>query len=177
MTIRAFEDVHPQLAKDVYVDDMALVLGDVEIGENSSIWPFSVVRGDVNAIRIGARSNLQDNCVVHVSHDSYYLPGGYATIIGDEVTVGHQVILHGCQIGNRCLIGMGSVVMDGVTIEAETILGAGSIVTEDKTLAGGYLWLGRPARRMRELTQAERDQLLYSAQHYVRLKDRHLSSR
>lgn len=177
MTIRAFEERHPQLAKDVYVDDLALVLGDVEIGPDSSIWPFSVVRGDVNSIRIGARSNLQDNCVVHVSHDSYYSPGGYATVIGDEVTVGHQVILHGCQVGNRCLIGMGSVVMDGVTIEPETILGAGSIVTQDKTLSGGYLWLGRPAKRIRALTQAEREQLLYSAQHYVRLKNRHLNSR
>jgi len=177
MTIRAFEDIHPQLAKDVYIDDLALVLGDVQIGADSSIWPFSVVRGDVNSIRIGARSNLQDHCVVHVSHDSVYLPGGVATVIGDEVTVGHQVILHGCQIGNRCLIGMGSVVMDSVVIEPETILGAGSIVTEGKTLSGGYLWLGRPARRIRALSQTEREQLLYSAQHYVRLKDRHLNSR
>ena len=177
MTIRAFEDNHPQLANDVYVDDMALVLGDVQVGADSSIWPFSVVRGDVNSIRIGARSNLQDNCVVHVSHDSYYLPGGHATVIGDEVTVGHQVILHGCQIGDRCLIGMGSVVMDGVVIEPETILGAGSIVTENKILEGGYVWLGRPAKRIRPITDAERKHLLYSAQHYVRLKDRHLSSR
>lgn len=177
MTLRALEDIHPQLAEGVYVDDLALVVGDVYIGEDSSIWPFTVVRGDVNQIRIGARTNLQDNCVVHVSHDSHYQPGGYATLIGDEVTVGHQVILHGCQIGNRSLIGMGSIIMDNVVIEAETIIGAGSLVTEGKTLAGGYLWMGRPAKRVRELTSEERQRLHYSAHHYVRLKTRHLNSR
>jgi len=177
MTIRAFEAAHPQLAANVYIDDMALVVGDVHIEADSSIWPFTVVRGDVNQIRIGARTNLQDNCVVHVTHDSYYQPGGFATHIGDEVTVGHQVILHGCKIGDRCLIGMGSIIMDNVVIESETIIGAGSLLTEGKILPGGYLWLGRPAKRVRELTSAERERLSYSAQHYVRLKNRHLNSR
>lgn len=177
MTVRALGDTHPQLGMDVYVDDLALVLGDVHIGADSSIWPFSVIRGDVQQIRIGARSNLQDNCVVHVSHDSYYQPGGFATLIGDEVTVGHQVILHGCKIGNRCLIGMGSIIMDNVVIEAATIIGAGSLVTEGKTLESGYLWVGRPAKRVRELTPEERERLNYSAQHYVRLKNRYLNSR
>lgn len=177
MPIRAYKDLHPQLGKDVYIDDMALLLGDVQIGDDSSIWPLTVIRGDVNQIRIGARSNVQDNCVVHVTHDSYYQPGGFATHIGDEVTVGHQVILHGCQIKDRCLIGMGSIIMDNVMIGSETIIGAGSLITEGKNLEGGYLWVGRPARRVRELTQEERQRLEYSAHHYVRLKNQHLSSR
>lgn len=177
MTLRAFEDIHPQLAAGAYVDDSALVVGDVELGEDSSIWPFTVLRGDVNSIRVGARTNIQDNCVVHVTHDSYYRPGGYATLLGDDITVGHQVVLHGCEVGSRCLIGMGSVIMDGVVIEADTIVGAGSLVTQAQILTSGYLWMGRPARRVRELTTQERERLLYSAQHYVKLKDRHLSSR
>lgn len=177
MTIRAFEDFHPQLDSSAYVDDSALVVGQVEIGPNSSIWPFCVVRGDVHHIRIGSCSNIQDNTVVHVSHDSYYQPGGAATVIGDEVTVGHMVILHGCHIGNRCLIGMGSIIMDNVVVEPETIIGAGSLITEGKIVEGGFVWMGRPARRVRPITEEERQRLSYSAQHYVKLKNKHLITR
>lgn len=177
MTIRAFDEYHPQVASSAYVDDSALVVGKVDIGPDSSIWPFCVIRGDVHQITIGSRSNIQDNCVVHVSHDSYYQPGGAATTIGDDVTVGHMVILHGCTIGNRCLIGMGSIIMDHVVVEDETIIGAGTLITEGKVLESGFVWMGRPARRVRPITADERQRLSYSAQHYVKLKNQHITTR
>jgi carbonic anhydrase/acetyltransferase-like protein (isoleucine patch superfamily) len=111
MSIRSFNNITPTIGKNVYIDEQSAVIGDVVIGSESSIWPFTSVRGDVNKIRIGERCNIQDNSTIHVSHDSEHQPGGVATIIGDDVTVGHQVVLHACTIGNRCLIGMGSVIM------------------------------------------------------------------
>jgi len=174
MSIRAFNNITPTIGKNVYIDEQSAVIGDVVIGSESSIWPFTSVRGDVNKIRIGERTNIQDNSTIHVSHDSEHQPGGVPTIIGDDVTVGHQVILHACTIGNRCLIGMGSVVMDKVIIEDEVIVGAGSLVTQDRTLESGYLYIGRPAKRLRELSEEEKEYLSYSAQHYVRLKNMHL---
>jgi len=173
MSIRTFDNFTPQLADSVFVDDTALVIGDVQIGPDSSIWPFTVVRGDVNRIRIGARTNIQDQCTIHVTHKSQFNPDGVATEIGDDVTVGHQVILHACHIANKCLIGMGSILMDRVMIEEYTLIGAGSLVTENTVLEGGYLWMGRPARRVRALSDEEREYILYSAQNYVRLKQRH----
>lgn len=175
MTVRSFEQHAPNLAHGVYVHDQALVIGDVEIGADSSVWPMSVVRGDVHGIRIGARSNIQDGCVLHVSHDSEYSPGGHRLEVGDEVTVGHGVILHGCTIGDHVLIGMGSTVMDGAVIQTEVILGAGSLVTPGKLLKSGYLWVGRPARAVRPLEDREKEYLRYSAHHYVRLKNRYLT--
>ena len=174
MSIRAFENFKPLIAAKCFVDEQASVIGRVVIGEDSSIWPNTVVRGDVNKIIIGKRTNVQDNSTVHVTHDSEYSPGGYATSIGDEVTIGHQVIVHGCRIGHRCLIGMGSIIMDNTEIGSCTIIGAGSLVTEGKTLEGGYLWVGRPARRVRALTEEEIERISYSANHYVELKDRYL---
>lgn len=173
MSVRRFENHTPQLAAGVYVDDTALVIGDVSIGTDSSVWPYSVVRGDVNQIRIGARSNIQDHCTIHVTHDSVYHPGGVACVVGDGVTVGHQVVLHACHIDNHCLIGMGSIIMDQVRVGEYTLVGAGSLITEGTDLEGGYLWIGRPARRLRALTEQEREYIHYSAQQYVRLKQRH----
>jgi len=173
MAIRRFEQHTPQLAEGAYIDETALVIGDVSIGRDSSIWPFTVVRGDVNSIRIGDRSNIQDHCTLHVTHKSSYHPDGVACEIGNEVTVGHQVVLHACHIENRCLIGMGSIVMDRAHIAENTIVGAGSLVTEESVLEGGYLWIGRPVRRLRALSDAEREYLAYSADNYVRLKQRH----
>ncbi|MDR9435334.1 MAG: gamma carbonic anhydrase family protein [Thiohalophilus sp.] len=175
MAIRDFEEIMPDLHPDAYVDESALVIGDVVIGADSSVWPFTVIRGDVNAIRIGANTNIQDNSVLHVTHDGPYNPGGYALNVGDNVTVGHRAILHGCSIADNCLIGMGATVMDGVTVHEHTIIGAGSLVTPGKELEGG-LWLGSPARKVRELTDEERESIAYSAQHYVRLKNRHQQS-
>jgi len=173
MATRSFEGRMPSLGKGAYVDETALVIGDVVIGDDASVWPGAVVRGDIHFIRIGARTNIQDGSVLHVTHDSPFSRGGHPLVVGDRVTVGHGVILHGCIVGDLCLVGMGSVVMDGVQVGAGTILGAGSLVPPGKTLEGGYLWVGRPARRVRPLADAERSYLAYAAEHYVRLKDRY----
>jgi carbonic anhydrase/acetyltransferase-like protein (isoleucine patch superfamily) len=174
MAIRPYKGIVPQLGARVYVDDSAVVIGDVVLGEDASVWPQCSVRGDVNAIRIGARSNIQDNTVMHVTHKYPDLPEGRACIVGDDVTVGHQCVLHACTIGNECLIGMGSIVLDGAVLHDRVLLGAGSLVTEGKELEGGYLWLGRPAKKVRPLTEQELKWFAYSAKHYVKLKDEYL---
>lgn len=171
MACRPYRGVQPVLAAGVFVDPAAVVIGDVTLGEDSSVWPMAVVRGDVNRIRIGARTNVQDGSVLHVIHDHPEVPGGYPLEIGDEVTVGHNVTLHGCRIGNRCLIGMGAVVLDGACVEEQALLAAGSLVSPGKVLEGGYLWRGSPARRVRPLTEKERAGFAYSAHHYVALKN------
>jgi len=173
MTIRNFEGTQPEIHSSTYVDDTALILGDVQIGENSSIWPLTVIRGDVNSILIGDNTNIQDNSVLHVSHDGPYNPSGFNLKIGNNVTVGHRVILHGCQIGNSCLIGMGSTIMDGTIIEPHNLIGAGSLVPPNKHLESGYLWMGSPIRKVRKLSTEELEFIEYSAQHYVNLKNRH----
>ncbi len=174
MDIREFRGMVPSIAEDVWVDPTAVVIGDVEIGQGSSIWPLVVVRGDIHHIRIGENTNIQDGSVVHVTHDSRFNPGGHPTIIGSNITVGHKVMLHGCTIGDNCLIGMGSVVMDGAVIEPRVVLGAGSLVPGGKVLEGGYLWVGSPVRRARELNEKEQEFLDYSAQNYARLAKRYM---
>ncbi len=174
--MRSFKGIKPKVAKSCYIDDTALVTGDVSLGSDSSVWPMTVIRGDVNRIAIGAQTNVQDGCVLHVSHKGKFNPEGGELLVGDNVTIGHKVILHACTIGHSCLIGMGSIVMDGVTIEPYVMLGAGSLVTGGKTLEGGYLWLGNPVRRARKLSAKEIRFLDYSAQHYVRLKNDTLAS-
>jgi len=171
--VRAFADKYPRIAPDAWVDSAALVIGDVEIGAGSSVWPMSVVRGDIQAIRIGRDTNIQDGSVLHVTHDSPYSRGGRPLIVGDGVTVGHKAILHACSVGDHCLIGMGSIVLDGAVLEPRVMLGAGSLVTSGNRLEGGYLWLGSPARRIRPLRDRELAYLEYSAQHYVRLAQQH----
>lgn len=173
MTIRKFENKQPIIPSSTFIDDTALVLGDVQIGKNSSVWPLTVIRGDVNAIQIGNNTNIQDNSVLHVTHDGPYNPGGFDLKIGNNVTVGHRVILHGCHVGDSCLIGMGATVMDGAVIEANTLIGAGSLVTPNKHLESGYLWMGSPVRKVRKLTDEEIESIEYSAQHYVKLKNKH----
>jgi carbonic anhydrase/acetyltransferase-like protein (isoleucine patch superfamily) len=174
--IRSFQGITPKLAPGVYVDESAQVIGDVTLGEDASVWPLTVVRGDVNKITIGARSNVQDNCCLHVTHDGPYTPGGVELIIGEEVTIGHAVTLHACTIGDRCLIGMGAIVLDRAVLEDECFIAAGAIVSPGKRLKGGWLYRGTPALPVRELTEAERDNLRYSAAHYVRLKNKYLAS-
>ena len=175
MNIRPYLDHLPRLGQRVWVDPAASVIGDVEIGDDASIWPGAVVRGDVNSIRIGARSNLQDLCVVHVTHDGPHgPPGGLATVIGEDVTVGHGAIIHACSIGDASLIGMGAIVLDGAVVEKHGFVGAGALVTPGKVVGSGELWLGNPARCVRRLSEAEIEQLYYSAAHYVKLKDRYL---
>jgi len=175
MATRSLGGSIPNIALSAYIDASAQVIGDVSIGDDSSVWPQAVIRGDIQRIRIGQRSNIQDGSILHVTHDSDYAPGGFAVDIGDDVTVGHGVILHGCGIGDRCLVGMGSLVMDGAVLENDVMLAAGSLVTPGKVLTSGYLWVGRPARQSRELTSQERDYLAYAAQHYVSLKNRYQS--
>jgi carbonic anhydrase/acetyltransferase-like protein (isoleucine patch superfamily) len=171
--IRAFESITPRIAEDVWVDETAVIIGDVQIDARSSVWPLAVIRADVNRVRIGTDSNIQDGCVLHVSHDSYYQPGGRSLTLGDRVTVGHKAILHGCEIADACFIGMGCTILDGAVLEPYTLLGAGSLVTTGMRLEGGYLWLGTPARRVRPLSDDEHKYLDYSAQYYVRLAQRH----
>jgi len=172
MPIRPYKNVTPQIGERVYIDEMASVIGAVSLADDVSVWPMCVLRGDVNAIRIGARSNIQDATVIHVTHDGPYTPdGGIPTIIGEDVTVGHKCLLHACTIGDRCLIGMGAIVMDGAEVGDDVIIGAGSLVTPGKKLESGWLYRGSPARPARELSEQELTQLRYSAEHYVRLKD------
>lgn len=172
--IRAYQGIRPRLGARVYVDEQAAVIGDVSVGDDASVWPMASIRGDVNRIVIGARSNVQDNAVLHVTHDGPYSPGGVALTIGDDVTIGHSAILHACIVGARCLIGMGAIVMDNAVLEDECFIAAGAMVPPGKILKGGWLYRGSPALPARELTPQEREQLLYSAQHYVRVKDRYL---
>ena len=178
MTIRAFESHHPQLGERVFVDPAALVIGDVTLGDDASIWPGTVVRGDVNHVRIGARTNIQDGCVIHVSHAGPHTRlDGYPTIIGEDVTVGHKAVIHACTVGDGALVGMGALVMDGAVIGKHAFVGAGALVAPGKTVGEGELWVGSPARRLRLLSDAEIEGLHYSAGHYVRLKDEYLSQR
>jgi len=174
MTIRDFTGISPVVSPSAYVDEAALVVGNVTLGDDVSIWPMTVLRGDVNVITIGAGTNVQDGSVLHVTHEHPDMPGGFALRIGENVTIGHRVILHGCTVGDYCLVGMGATVMDGAVLEPKVLLGAGSLVPPGKTLTAGYLWLGSPARKVRALTQKELDWLTYSASHYIELKNKYL---
>ncbi|MFQ5581106.1 MAG: gamma carbonic anhydrase family protein [Mariprofundaceae bacterium] len=166
--ISSYLDWQPEVADSAFIADSAEVMGRVIIGADSSIWYQCVLRGDVHDIRIGACSNIQDHCIVHTSE------GISPCIVGDDVTVGHRVILHGCEVQNRCLVGMGSILMDQAVLEEGCFLAAGSLVPERKVLRGGYLYAGSPARERRELTDEENDFLLHSARHYVELSKTHL---
>jgi carbonic anhydrase/acetyltransferase-like protein (isoleucine patch superfamily) len=173
--IRPFKQSHPQIATSAWVDDSAVVIGDVTIGDDSNVWPMTVIRGDVNCITIGKRSNIQDGSVLHVTHAGKHYDGS-PLVIGDDVTIGHKVILHACTIGNRCLIGMGAIIMDKTVVEDDVIIGAGSLIAESKTLQSGYLYLGSPAKKIRQLTERELKFLRYSAEHYVELANEHRAS-
>lgn len=173
--MRSFDGQRPILGKRVWIDPAATVLGRVSIGDDASIWPGVVLRGDVNDITIGPRSNVQDGTICHVTHDGPYSPGGLALVLGEDVTVGHAAVLHACTIGDRCLIGMGALIMDGAIVEPDVMLAAGSLVSPGKRLKSGWLYRGRPTEAVRELSTRELEMLRYSAAHYVRLKDRYLN--
>ena len=174
MAIRTYQQFTPQLGERVFVDASAVVLGDVEIGTDSSVWPLVVIRGDMHSIRIGERSSVQDGSVLHITHAGPFNPRGYPLNIGDDVTIGHNVTLHGCSLGNRILVGMGSIIMDGAVVQDEVVIGAGSLVPPGKVLESGYLYVGSPVKQARPLTDKERSYFSYSAANYVRLKDQHL---
>lgn len=171
MNIRSFNGKRPNIGARCWIDPSAVVIGDVHIGDESSVWPMTVIRGDIHRIRIGRRSSVQDGSILHVTHDGPFNPGGYPLTIGDEVTIGHQVMLHGCTVGNRILLGMSSVIMDGAVVEDEVILGAGSLVPPGKTLESGHLYLGRPAKKARPLTGEEYGFFAYTAKRYVDLAE------
>ena len=176
MHIRPYRDHVPVIGQRVYLDPMAVVVGDVELGDDVSIWPFTVVRGDVNFVRIGDRSNIQDSTVIHVSHDGPHLRrGGFATRIGSDVTIGHKAIIHACTIEDAALIGMGAVILDGAVVKKHGFVGAGALVSPGKVVGEGELWLGNPAKKVRQLSETEIEALYYSAGHYVRLKDEYLA--
>ncbi|MRV71733.1 gamma carbonic anhydrase family protein [Duganella sp. FT92W] len=176
MPLSNYLDAAPLLGERVYLHASAQVIGDVRIGADSSVWCNAVLRGDVNHIIIGRCTNIQDLTMGHVSHKTERKPQGSPLVIGDYVTIGHSVILHGCRIGDECLIGMGSIVMDDVVIPDRVMLGAGSLVAPGKTLEPGFLYMGRPAEKVRPLTEAEMAYLRYSAEHYVRLKNNYLQA-
>ena len=166
-TVEPFRGTAPRLHSTVLVMEGGAVIGDVEIGEGSSIWPGAVVRGDVHHVRIGARTNLQDGVVVHVT------TGRHPAVIGDDVTVGHRAVLHGCTVKERCLIGIGAIVLDGAVVGPDSMVGAGALVVPGTVVPPGTLVLGSPARVRRELSEEEREGLKESAARYVELAARY----
>ncbi|MFC0178649.1 gamma carbonic anhydrase family protein [Thorsellia kenyensis] len=175
--LRSYKTFYPKLTETTYVDPSAVVIGDVTLAEDVSIWPLVVIRGDVNSIDIGQRTNIQDGSVLHVTHRSLDAPEGNPLIIKDNVTIGHKVILHGCTIESHVLIGMGTIILDGAVIESEVIVGAGSLVTSNKRLESGFLYMGQPVKKIRPLTQDEIKHLSYSADNYVKWKNDYLISK
>jgi carbonic anhydrase/acetyltransferase-like protein (isoleucine patch superfamily) len=175
VAIRTFAQHTPRLGERAFVDTSAVVIGDVEIGTDSSVWPLTVIRGDMHRIRIGKRTSVQDGSVLHITHAGPFNPDGFPLLIGDDVTIGHKVMLHGCTVGSRILIGMGSTVMDGAVVEDEVIIGAGSLVPPGKRLESGFLYVGSPVKQARPLTEKERSFFTYTAGNYVKLKDQHLA--
>lgn len=169
MSIRSHAGLHPRIAEKVYIDRDSVVIGDVEIGEGSSVWPMTVIRGDIHRIRIGKNTSVQDGSVLHVTHAGPFNPDGFPLIIGDEVTIGHKVMLHGCTIGNRILIGMSAIVMDGAVVNDEVIIAAGTLVPPGKVLESGYLYMGNPARQARALKDNELAFFGYTAKRYTDL--------
>jgi carbonic anhydrase/acetyltransferase-like protein (isoleucine patch superfamily) len=174
--IRSHKGITPQLGARVYIDPMACVIGDVQLGDDCSVWPHTVIRGDMHRIRIGARCSIQDNSVLHITHAGPFEPEGFPLTLGDDVTVGHRAVLHGCTIGSRVLIGIGAIVMDGAIIEDEVVLGAGSLVPPGKHLQSGFLYVGSPAKPARALTDKEKTFFTYSAANYCKLKDEYRAS-
>ena len=176
MNIRPYLDTQPNIADSAYIDPAAVVIGDVVLGEHTSVWPCAVIRGDVNHIRIGNRSNVQDLSMLHVSHKSADKPDGSPLLIGEDVTIGHRVVLHGCIIGNRVLVGMGSTILDDAVIEDDVMIGAGSLVPPRKRLESGYLYVGSPVKQVRPLNDDERKFLVYSAKHYIHIAEQYPKS-
>ncbi|WP_295716361.1 gamma carbonic anhydrase family protein [uncultured Halovibrio sp.] len=173
--IRSHKGDHPQLGDRVWIDPTATVIGDVVLGDDCSVWPMTVIRGDMHRIRIGSRCSIQDGSVCHITHAGPYNPDGFPLTVGDDVTVGHKALLHGCTIGSRVLVGMGAIIMDGAVVEDEVIIAAGTLVPPGKTLESGYLYRGSPARQARPLTNEELGFFTYTAGNYVKLKDEFLA--
>jgi len=173
--LRAYNDIYPSLGSSTYVDSSSVLIGDITLGADVSIWPLVAARGDVNIIRIGSRTNIQDGTVLHVTRKSEHNPNGNPLIIGEDVTVGHKCMLHGCTLGDRILVGMGAIIMDGAVIEDDVFIGAGSLVPPNKILKSGYLYVGNPVKQTRLLKGSESAFLRASAINYVDLKNDYLN--
>lgn len=177
MSVRSFNGKLPELGENVYIDDSAVVIGSVVLGNNVSVFPTAVIRGDVEKITIGQDTNVQDGAVLHVSHQGKFSERGHPLIIGKSVTIGHRAVIHGCTVGDYCLIGIGAIIMDDAILGDYVMLGAGALVPPNKKLEGGYLYVGSPAKQSRALSDEEKEFLRYSAEHYVLLKNRHLADK
>lgn len=175
MTIRSFKGKSPSFGNNCFVDETCVLVGDIECGDDVSVWPLVAARGDVNYIRVGNRTNIQDGTVLHVTRLSTKHPEGFPLVIGDDVTIGHKCMLHGCTLGNRILVGMGAIIMDGVVVEDDVFIGAGCLVPPNKRLQSGYLYIGNPAKQARPLTESEITFLKQSALNYLETKDEHLA--
>lgn len=171
MSIRSYRGVSPKIADSAWVDESAVVIGDVELGERVSVWPTTVIRGDIHSIRIGDYSNVQDGSILHVSRRSEEYPNGFALTIGSRVTVGHRVVLHGCTIGDHCLIGMGSVILDGAVLEEQVMVAAGSVVPPGKRLESGFLYAGNPIKQLRALKDKDRAMIKRAPDRYAEIID------
>jgi len=174
-SLQSFNGLSPQLGENVLVDCSARLIGDVHIGKDSSIWPFVAARGDMQTIKIGQRTSIQDNTVLHITHAGPFNPDGWPLTIGDDVTVGHSATLHGCTIGNRVLVGIGAIILDGAEVGDDVVIGAGTLVPPGKKLESGYLYVGSPCRQTRPLKEKELAFFSYSANNYVKLKDQYLA--
>lgn len=174
--IRSWRGASPQRGARVYIDPQSMVLGDVVLDDDCSVWPMAVIRGDMHRIRIGQRVSVQDGSVLHITHASDFNPDGYPLTIGDDVTIGHRAVLHGCTLGSRILVGMGAMVMDGARVDDEVIIAAGAVVTPGKHLESGHVYAGSPARPLRPLKGSERAFFTYTAGNYVKLKDEYLAA-
>lgn len=172
--LRSYKGILPVLGLNTYVDYSAVLVGNIVIADDVSIWPMVAARGDVNSISIGARTNVQDGTILHVTRKSTNNLLGDPLIIGADVTIGHQCMLHGCCLGDRILVGMGTIIMDGATIESDVFIGAGSLVPPNKTLVSGYLYVGNPVKKIRQLKGSEVSFLKQSALNYVELKNDYL---
>lgn len=177
MTIRKFKDFSPNIHKDAYVDESCTIIGDVSIDEESSIWPQTVVRGDVQKVTIGKRTNVQDGSILHVTSDNIFTPGGFPLKIGNDVTIGHGVILHACTLEDACLIGIGSIILDGAIIQSNSMIAAGSLVSPNKIIESGILYKGSPAKPTRDLTDREIEYIRFSSKHYVNTMKQHVNKK
>lgn len=175
--LRIFNKCQPEIGKNVYIDDSAVVIGDVVLGDDVSVWPTTVIRGDVESIRIGSGTNVQDGSVLHVSHAGDYSEKGHPLQIGKGVTIGHRAVVHACTVGDYCLLGIGAIILDDAVLEDYVMLGAGALVPPGKRLESGFLYVGAPARQVRLLKDAEKEFLEYSYQHYIHLKDDYINKK
>ncbi len=173
--LRAYQNTFPEIGQRVMIDPSCVIIGDVQLADDVSVWPLVAIRGDVNKITIGARTNIQDGSMLHVTHKSSYKPEGNPLIIGKDVTIGHKAMLHGCTLGDRVLVGMGSILLDGAIVEDDVIIGAGTTVPQNKHLQSGFLYLGNPVRQIRPLTENELQGLTYSSNNYVNWKNEYLA--